>query len=109
MLSTAPEIKEDYDILARDGRLAEKSYIVEPGRQLQNCFMQGSENQAPSDQLHEYFDKPLRSSKMEISATPPEIGSDPTSSSMPVLHRFTLDDQVQAERMVNSQREAGFS
>lgn len=42
----------------------------------------------------------------DISADPPENDVHIRSSSIPVLHRFTLDDQVLAERLANSQMEA---
>ncbi|KUL86000.1 hypothetical protein ZTR_06446 [Talaromyces verruculosus] len=42
----------------------------------------------------------------DISAYPPENDVHIRSSPIPVLHRFTLDDQVLAEQLANSQREA---
>lgn len=55
---------------------------------------------------HGRFTRSPGRSRRGTSATILETGAGLSSSPIPVLHRFTLDDQVLAERIANSQREA---
>lgn len=69
---------------------------------ISNSFIHGRDMQIYSVQDSDNLERGM-------SANPPANGDHMRSSPVPVLHRFTLDDQVLAERLANSQIEADLS
>jgi hypothetical protein len=97
------EAREDHNISVRNVLPVEENRLVNLDTQNRP---QDPKNQYTSDQFRQDFDRPVYSPKREMSAGLPVTRAEQRSSPVPVLHRFTLDAQVLAERMANSKREA---
>lgn len=108
MLSTTHEINGGHGRL-KENTFAKMGGLLQSTKQDQadqKCFVHDLITEYPSDQL----DRRLGySSEREVSATLSDTEAEMLSSPMPILHRFTLDDQVLAEKLANSQMEAGCS
>lgn len=98
MLSSFEDVDEG-DIFAEQNEQRSRTQCNMNNRSVSNSFVHGPDMQT-------YSVQDLDNLKREMLANSPANDDHIRSSPMPVLHRFTLDDQVLAERLANSQIEA---